>query len=401
MLFGYLFLWFAIGTVGNAATLLDTKELDKFDPSNIHVVLVSAIACSEEHAKFGCTLVYAVEADLAHTYHLLIKKGIPSQNIIVFFTDSSHYANYSQPLNSLYNDLNFTKNWRPGLRVDYTARDVTSDNFLAVVQGNETALNCTSCTRRVLKTTKDDHIFIYHEGHGGPGFLVYPYSTDVLTAKSLHSALMSMQSNKKFNQLLINIMACHSGSMLKSFLSKNGRILGITAARPNENAWAKDCIMVNGSYDFCLNSEMGLAFNVDDTRGDPQHETLEVQYENVHKMVTKSHVMKYGSAAIPTELIAVFEGPNKISFDPTKQKTMIGITKQEPLPYCTYRFVLVVETSVSKSHIDGRSWSIATFIDDDGKGAKDNPKNDRKDGEEIDQNKQTGSSKEDNQLAVT
>ncbi|KAI6220488.1 Legumain [Aphelenchoides besseyi] len=317
-----LVLLFAIGTT---LTLAAPPRLlpSGIDPSNTHVVLVSAIGCEDdEYSKWNCALVYGIEAEIAHVYHLLIEQGIPEDNIITLFKNNSQYAGYTKPEASLFDDLNYTTNWRPGLKVDYIGNDVSPQNFLAVIQGDESALNHTSGTGRVLKTTKSDNIFIYHGGHGDSGVLYFSDDwIQVLTAKELHSTLLSMKNNNQFDQMLYYITACFSGSMFEDFLTKQGNIFGVTAADPDESAYLKDCVDDGEQY-YCVNSEFGWAYVNDDTQNDPQVETMSVQYSNIRQVVLKSNVSKYGSLAVSSEPTAYFQGPNKLSGKSTDANSM-------------------------------------------------------------------------------
>ncbi|KAI6237967.1 Legumain [Aphelenchoides besseyi] len=342
-MFRSLYLWLAIGTLGISAAPWNVNVIDGIDPSKTHVVLVSAISCDPY-----CTLTYGLEAEIAHYYHLLIGKGIPADNIVTFFVDESRKAFYTQPQDSLYDDKNFTTNWRPGFKIDYSGDDVNPTNFLAVIQGHEEAVINTTGTKRVLKTTESDRIFIFHEGHGNDGILLMP--TDVLTAKELNATLVSMQEEKKFDQLTYFITACLSGSMFKNFLKEDGNIFGVTAAGPDETAKLKDCIGEDEDS-FCVNTEMGSAFVNDELKEDSQVETLEEQFEHLRSNVLRSTVSKYGSIAISSEPTAYFQGPNKLPSKPktTKSNEVNSFDDEEPLPIAPIASYLLLKRRLAKA----------------------------------------------------
>lgn len=52
---------------------------------------------------------------------------------------------------------------------DYTGKDVTVDNFFAVLLGDKTAVKGGS--GKVVNSGPDDHIFVFYSDHGGPGVL--------------------------------------------------------------------------------------------------------------------------------------------------------------------------------------------------------------------------------------
>jgi legumain len=64
------------------------------------------------------------------------------------------------------------KNPKKGVRIDYKGKDVTPENFMAVLLGNDTATN----GKPVLKSTKNDKVFVYYTDHGGSGIVAFPNS---------------------------------------------------------------------------------------------------------------------------------------------------------------------------------------------------------------------------------
>jgi len=60
-----------------------------------------------------------------------------------------------------------------GVQKDYTGKDVTPANFLAVITGNATAV---PAGKPVLKSGPNDRVFIFFSDHGGVGLLAFPDS---------------------------------------------------------------------------------------------------------------------------------------------------------------------------------------------------------------------------------
>jgi glycosylphosphatidylinositol transamidase (GPIT) subunit GPI8 len=63
-----------------------------------------------------------------------------------------------------------------GVPIDYKGEDVSPTNFMAVLLGNETATN----GKPVLKSTKNDKVFVYYTDHGGSGIVVFPSRSNSL-----------------------------------------------------------------------------------------------------------------------------------------------------------------------------------------------------------------------------
>jgi legumain len=70
--------------------------------------------------------------------------------------------------------LGIKKKSQKGVRIDYKRDDVTTANFMAVLLGNETATN----GKPVLKSTKNDKVFVYYTDHGSSGVVSFPAGWD-------------------------------------------------------------------------------------------------------------------------------------------------------------------------------------------------------------------------------
>jgi glycosylphosphatidylinositol transamidase (GPIT) subunit GPI8 len=69
---------------------------------------------------------------------LLRQNEVPAEQIIVFHKDDVTNDKKCNPRpGTLCNDLNLTTDYRKGLQIDYTGRDVSVENVLAVYQGEK------------------------------------------------------------------------------------------------------------------------------------------------------------------------------------------------------------------------------------------------------------------------
>lgn len=61
-----------------------------------------------------------------------------------------------------------------GVKIDYSGIHVTPENFLAVLNGNKTAVN--GGNGKVVESTRDDYVFVYFTDHGSIGSVSFPDS---------------------------------------------------------------------------------------------------------------------------------------------------------------------------------------------------------------------------------
>merc|ERR1712096_486602 len=85
-----------------------------------------------------------------------------------------------------------------GCMKDYTGADVTPDNFISIITGDEDAMSGVG-SGKVLKSTSKDHVFINFVDHGGVGLIGFP--TDFLYANDLNDALQTMYDNNTYDEL--------------------------------------------------------------------------------------------------------------------------------------------------------------------------------------------------------
>jgi legumain len=77
---------------------------------------------------------------------------------------------------TLFNKPTYNKegvNVYEGLVVDYSGNDVTPQNFINVLLGNQGSMEGIG-SGRVLNSTHQDHVFIYYSDHGGAGLIAFP-----------------------------------------------------------------------------------------------------------------------------------------------------------------------------------------------------------------------------------
>jgi len=189
-----------------------------------------------------------------------------------------------------------------GVTIDYRQKDVTPENFLAVLSGDEEAMRGKG-SGRVIKSGPNDHVFVNFADHGAPGLIAFPY--DELHARDLIETINKMYRNKKYQQLVLYIEACESGSMFEGLLSKNISAWATTAANSNESSYA--CY-----YDNLRRTYLGDVYSVnwmeDSDKENLNVETLQKQYLIVKNETNTSHVMEYGDLVISHDPVSDFQG---------------------------------------------------------------------------------------------
>ncbi|KER20203.1 hypothetical protein T265_11189 [Opisthorchis viverrini] len=184
---------------------------------------------------------------------------------------------------------------------NYRHQDVTRDNFVNVLKGDE---KLEANKKKVLKSGRDDNVFIFYSGHGGNSHI--GFLEENLYAMELNDTLAYMHSKKKFNKLVLYVEACYSGSMFKDVLPTNMGIYATTSAKEDEKSGAMFCM--DPKIDVCLANEYSFIWLVDSEQNDIKKRTLEEQYEAVKRKTVLSNVMKYGEMAMGSLPVGKFHG---------------------------------------------------------------------------------------------
>ena len=255
---------------------------------------------------------YRHQSDVFHHYHILVDRGINPDNIVLMAYDdiANHKKNPFPGMMFNHPDGNDVY---AGVKIDYFGKDVTPENFLAVLTGDADAVTKTDerTTGKVLKSTSSDNVFIFFSDHGDDNIIAFP--SKYLYADELIDALKTMNMKRMYKELVFYLEACHSGSMFNKLLPNNMSIYTTTAANPNESSYAEYCsyeAKVNGTLiGSCLGDEYSCRFmeDIDSRPGDKLKDyTMQEQYEYLVDAVKGSHVMQYGDLKIAQKSIYEF-----------------------------------------------------------------------------------------------
>ena len=106
--------------------------------------LIISIVASSDISDHWAVLVagssgfvnYRHQADVCHAYHLLIEQGIPQDQIIVMAYDDVAWDDENPVPGKLFNKQEGSDVYE-GCKLDYSGKDVHTQNFMAIMKGDE------------------------------------------------------------------------------------------------------------------------------------------------------------------------------------------------------------------------------------------------------------------------
>lgn len=244
---------------------------------------------------------YRHQADVCHAYQILHKNGIPDKNIIVMMYDDIANSR-SNPTKGIIINKPGGSDVYAGVPHDYNGHDVTPDNFLKILQGQDmTGVG----SGKTLKSTKDDNVFVYFADHGAPNLIAFPHGE--LHAQDLQTAILNMNKTQQYKQMVFYIEACESGSMFNRHkLPNNINVYATTAASPKEPSYACYWDKMRKTY---LGDVYSVKWLEDSDKADFTKETLFEQFEIVKKETNTSHVHEFGDIALgKAAVLGQFQG---------------------------------------------------------------------------------------------
>lgn len=275
---------------------------------------------------------YRHTADSYYQYYLLLKGGIKKENIILMNYDDVVDSSQNKFKGSIFRNLAHDPNVYPGKEnIDYLAGKVTADSFYKVLKGDSTAEG------PVLKSTKNDYVYIFFDDHGGDGILGVPEGCGpYIYAKDLKAVLETMQSTGMFKKCFFPVTACYAGSVA-TYFEDIPDLYVMTASGEAESSYASLYDSKVGAY---LTSEFSLIkdqFYEENPEG-----TLTEMLKYCQAGVKMSHVKEYGDK----------------SFKDMKVSTWIGALNTEEFRYAGRKAMMVAsELEATKRSIEIKSMS--------------------------------------------
>ncbi|XP_066522344.1 legumain-like [Hoplias malabaricus] len=271
---------------------------------------------------------YGLQANICHSYQILHTNGIPDEQMVVMMYDDIAFNQENPYQGNIINEPN-GPNVYPGVLKDYTGEDVTPENFLAALRGDESAITKTG-PKKVIKSGKNDTIFVFLSDHGAPGMFLFPSSS--LYAVDFIAELKNMAKNHQFAKMVIFMECCYSGSMLEN-LPDNISIYGITACPPDTVAYFCYFDDVRHTY---LAAEMSAVWMSYTEVAALDKITIHDEFQNLRVNMKESVPCEYGDKRVsklkvstflkykptsaekttkslkPTDLVSFYEAPFKI-----------------------------------------------------------------------------------------
>jgi legumain len=239
---------------------------------------------------------YRHQADVCHLYQVMHKFGIPDEHIIVFMYDDLAQNSQNPKKGMIINEPNGPDVYK-GVPKDYTGADVTSDNFLKVLRGEEMTVG----SKKTLKSTKDDHVLVFFDDHGSPNLLCFPRGCD-LSGPKLQAAFETASTKGLFKELVFYVEACFAGSVFyKQKFPANVYI--VTASPVGASSFAYN-------YDSTIRAYVADIFSflfVHNTEVTSLSDTFQQQYDYIMNNIENySQACQYGDMKLASESLGSF-----------------------------------------------------------------------------------------------
>ncbi|KAK2876068.1 hypothetical protein Q8A67_020164 [Cirrhinus molitorella] len=173
---------------------------------------------------------YQHQANVCCLYQIIKQHGIPDEQIVVMMYDDIANNKENPTKGSIISVLNDT-NVYSGVPKDYTGENVTPDNFLAALQGDD------STGKKVIKSGAHDNIYIYMSGLGTEGTFEFPEQS--LRKADFVGAINNMSQKEKFSKMVIFMSSSFSGSMFEG-LSDSVNVFGLTSSEKHTQTCPSD-----------------------------------------------------------------------------------------------------------------------------------------------------------------
>ncbi|CAG2175122.1 unnamed protein product, partial [Oppiella nova] len=263
---------------------------------------------------------YADQANVYHAYQMIHAHGIPDENIIVFHYDDLA-DNPSNPYPGTVINLPGGPDVYKGVPKTYTKTDVTPENFLAALRGDE---KLEKSGKKVVKSGPNDRIFVFLNGaHSGEQTVMFP--NGVLHAQDLNNVLIDMHKQNRFKGMTFYLDSSYSGSMFDKLLPNNSNIYAVTTSRPDQLTYLCYNDSKWGTY---LATEFANAWLNDSDHSDLSKELLSEQFEFIHKYQVYEVAMQYGDLSIVNETVGTYMGNKKVP----SQTSIQTACKSVPVP---------------------------------------------------------------------
>merc|ERR1712032_420106 len=253
--------------------------------------------------------------------------GVPEDHIILMAYDDIAHSGSNPFPGKIYNKPDPSGpgvDVYAGCNIDYKGKTVTPDTFEKVLLGGADG--------KILGSDENSNVHISFFDHGAAGLIAFPKGE--LHKKDLQRILTQMSDGKKFKKLVFYMEACESGSMWQGFNVSN--VYALSASNPTESSWGTYCgsdAKVNGkSIGSCLGDLFSVNWMEDTDAQDTTTESLQTQWETVHKLTSKSDVMQWGDLSFTDDVVSNYVGgltPKTLAKDENAAKSAVNVRQIE------------------------------------------------------------------------
>ena len=276
------------------------------------ILLLTYISCENYAVLVAGSNTYSNyrhQSNIFHHYHIFIERGINPNNIVMMaYDDIVNHSKNPFP-GQIFNHPD-GKNVYENIVIDYYGKDVTPENFIAVLTGDKDAVKKSDerTTGKVLTSTKDDNVYIYFSDHGSDNLIAFP--SKYLYADELIDTLNTMYQKNMYKNLVFYLDAFNHGTMFAN-LPKNINIYAIDLIG-REGSSAEYCgseATVNGTLiGSCLGDVFSCSFMEDiDSKSEEELKsyTLQQQYEYLVDTI-KENIGQFGDLNIAKKSLYEF-----------------------------------------------------------------------------------------------
>lgn len=171
----------------------------------------------------------------------MLKQGLPEDHIIVMAYNDIAWDSENPFPGSLYNKQD-GPDFYQGCKFDYQGADVRKENFEAILKGDQQALilaEGSNSTRKVLKSNSESKLFLFFADHGAPGHIIFPDT--LVFADELNETFKYMHANKMYQEFVVFIEACESGSLFQNMDLASINIWALTATNSTSPSYGTYC----------------------------------------------------------------------------------------------------------------------------------------------------------------
>ena len=211
----------------------------------------------------------------------------------MFYDDIAH--NKLNPFPGQIFNYNGGPNVYADVPKDYIGENVTVENFLNVLKGNNSSGG-------KVYTPIQKMIFLYIcRDHGGTGFFCFP--SEYLWAHTLQNTFNYMAKHKLYKQITVYVESCESGSLFNGVLPNNTKIYALTASSPIESSYA---CCYNSTMDTLICDCFSINWLMDAETHSPFEETVAIEAYIVELLTNTSTVCEYGDLSVTKDLLSSF-----------------------------------------------------------------------------------------------